>query len=71
MNEKRTCLVGHDDDSSSGWLIALIIGIIVVAVVLAIIVYGGIFIGGWHSLKNYFIALKHNVFDSNRKPVYT
>lgn len=70
MNEKKTCLVGHDSDSGVGWLIGIIIALVVIAVVIAIIFYGGIFIGGWHSLKNYFIALKHNVFDSNRKPVY-
>ena len=30
---------------------------------------GGAFIGGFHSLKNYILAFKHNVVDSNRKPV--
>lgn len=37
--------------------------------IVAIIVYGGAFIGGFHSLKNYILAFKHNVVDSNRKPV--
>ena len=68
MNKKRKCLVGHDDDSSAGWLIALAIAIIVIVTIIAIMVYGGAFIGGFHSLKNYFISLKHNVIDSNRKP---
>ena len=67
MNEKRRCMVGHDDDY--GWVIALAIAIIVIAVVCAIIFYGGIFIGGFHSIKNYILAFKHNVFDSNRKPL--
>lgn len=31
--------------------------------------HGGAFIGGFHSLKNYILAFKHNVVDSNRKPV--
>lgn len=67
MNEKRKCLVGHDSDDGAMW--ALIMAIIVVMVVVAIIVYGGAFIGGFYSLKNYFISFKHNVYDSNRNPV--
>ena len=67
MNEKRKCLVGHDSDDGAMW--ALIMAISVVMVVVAIIVYGGAFIGGFHSLKNYFISFKHNVYDSNRNPV--
>ena len=67
MNTKRKCLVGCDDDN--GWIVVLIIAIMVVMLVCAIIVYGGAFIGGFHSIKNYFLAFKHNVFDSNRKPV--
>ena len=50
MNEKRKCLVGHDSDD--GAILALIMAIIVVMIVVAIIVYGGAFIGGFHSLKN-------------------
>ena len=68
MNEKRKCLVGHDD-SDSGWIIALVIAIIVIMTIIALMVYGGIFIGFCHSVKNYFVSLKHNVIDSNRKPV--
>lgn len=67
MSEKRKCLVGHDDDS--GWIMTLIIGLFIVMCVVAIIVYGGAFIGGWHSLKNYVLAFKNNVIDSNRTPV--
>ena len=66
MNEQRKCLVGNDNDY--GWLFVIIIGIMVVAAVCAIVFYGGAFIGGFHSIKNYVIAFKHNVFDSNRKP---
>ena len=60
MNAKRKCMVGHDDDY--GWIIAIAIAIFVIAVVCAIIFYGGAFIGGFHSIK-------HNVVDSNRKPL--
>ena len=63
MNEQRKCLVGHDDDG--GWVFGIAIALFVVA----IIVYDGAFIGGFHSLKNYILAFKHNVVDSNRKPV--
>ena len=69
MNEKRKCMVGHDDDY--GWIFTIIIAIVVVMIVCAIIVYGGAFIGGFHSIKNYILAFKHNVFDSNRRPVTT
>lgn len=65
MNEQRNCLVGHDDDG--GAIIAIAIAIIVVMVVCAIIIYGGAFIGGFHSIKNYILSFKHNVYDSNRK----
>ena len=67
MNEQRKCLVGHDDDY--GWAIGLAIALFVIAMIVAIIVYGCAFIGGFHSLKNYILALKHNEVDSNRKPV--
>ena len=67
MNAKRKCMVGHDDDY--GWIITIVIAIFVIAVVCAIIFYGGAFIGGFHSIKNYILAFKHNVVDSNRKPL--
>lgn len=67
MNKERKCLVGRDSDD--GAIFAIILAIIVVMIVVAIIVYGGAFIGGFHSLKNYFISFKHNVYDSNRNPV--
>ena len=65
MNETRACKVGRDDDYGSGWLITIAIVIFVVAIICAIIFYGGIFIGGFHSLKNYFLSLKKNVFKAN------
>lgn len=67
MNEQRRCLVGHDDDY--GGAIGLAIALFVIAMIVAIAVYGGAFIGGFYSLKNYILAFKHNVVDSNRKPV--
>ncbi|MCC8130383.1 MAG: hypothetical protein LUC38_03435 [Oscillospiraceae bacterium] len=63
MNNTRKCMVGHDDDG--GWIFAIVIAIIVIAIVCMIVVYGGAFIGGFHSIKNYILAFKHNVFDSN------
>lgn len=66
MNEQRKCLVGYDDDY--GCAIGLAIALFVIAMIVVIIVYGGAFIGGFHSLKNYILAFKHNVVDSNRKP---
>ena len=68
MNEKRKCLVGRDDNND-GWMVALVIAVIVIMTIVALMVYGGIFIGLFHSIKNYFTSLKHNVIDSNRKPV--
>ncbi len=68
MNKTRKCLVGRDDDGVAGWLIALLIAIVVIMTIIAIMVFAGIFIGAFHSLKNYFAALKHNVIDSNVNP---
>ena len=66
--KKRNCLAGRDSDSGAGWIIGIAIALFVISIVVAICFYGGIFIGGFHSLKNYFLALKHNVWDSNRNP---
>lgn len=66
MTKERTCLVGHDDD---GWIWGIIIALIVVIIIVSLIVYGGAFIGGFYSLKNYFISFKHNVYDSNKVPI--
>ena len=66
MKTDRACLVGHDSD---GWIITVILAIVIVMIVVAIIVYGGAFIGGFHSIKNYILAFKHNVYDSNKKAV--
>lgn len=49
MNEQRKCLVGRDDDY--GWAIGLAIALFVIAMIVAIIIYGGTFIGGFHSLN--------------------
>ena len=74
MNKERICLVGHDSDDSGGgggclgMIITLLIASLVITAIISLMVFGGAFIGGFHSLKNYFISLKHNVIDSNRKP---
>ena len=70
MKKNIPCLVGRDsDDAHVGVAFAIAIAIIVIMVVVAIVIYGGAIIGGFHSLKNYFISFKHNVYDSNRAPV--
>lgn len=66
MFEERSRLVGRDDDDSIIW--AIMIACMVIVTILAIMVYGGIFIGGFHSLKNYIISFKHNIVDSNMSP---
>jgi len=70
MNEKRKCMVGHDDDHSGcfGCLLTVLIAIIVIMIICLVVVFGGVFIGGFHSIKNYILAFKHNVFDSNLAP---
>ena len=69
MKKQLTCLAGHDsDDDLFGIALVLIIAILVILIVAAIVIYGGAIIGGFHSLKNYFISFKHNVYDSNRTP---
>lgn len=66
MEKEKTCLVGHDDDS---WFWSIIIAVIVVMIIVSLIAYGGAFIGGFYSIKNYFVSFKHNVYDSNKVPV--
>ncbi len=74
MNKKRNCLIGRDSDDSGcigmiiGVMIAIAIAIAVIMTIMTIMCFAGIFIGGFHSLKNYFVSLKHNVIDSNVKP---
>ena len=68
MNENKKCLVGNDDgDGCVGWIIVIVIAVIVISMIIALMIYGGIFIGLFHSIKNYFVSLKHNVIDSNRR----
>lgn len=66
MDKDLQCLVGRDDDDASA-IIALIMVVVVVMIIVAVVFYAGIFIGGFHSLANYGLAFKHNVYDSNRK----
>ena len=65
MKTERKCFAGHDDD---GWLWGIIIAVIVVMIIVSLVVYGGAFIGGFYSLKNYIVSFKHNVYDSNKAP---
>jgi len=64
MNKNARCIAGRDDDG--GWIIVLAIALVVIAIICAVIVYGGMFIGGFYCLKNYFASFKENVIDSNR-----
>lgn len=67
MKDKKRlpiCLAGNDSDDD----FAIVIAIMVVVMILSIMLYAGAFIGGFHSLRNYIIAFKHNVIDSNAVP---
>ncbi len=66
MIEEKRCLVGRDDDIS-GAFVLFMIGVLVLMAIVAFVVYGGAFVGGFHSLKNYFISFKNNVIDDNFK----
>jgi len=61
------CLVGRDDNGAG--VAALVVVLIVIIVICMIIIYGGAFIGGFYSLKNYIVSFKENIIDSNRVPV--
>lgn len=67
MDENNRFLAGRDNNSGS--LMSIVIIVVVIMCIIAIMIYGGIFIGGFNSLKNYLISFKHNVIDSNRKQV--
>ena len=62
MNENYKCTVGRDESSV---FIALMIAVLVICVIAAIVIYGGMFIGGFYSLKNYLLSFKENVIDAN------
>lgn len=72
MEREKKCLVGHD--SEDGIAIVLIFGVIVLVIAVVcfliyvsvqIILYGGGILGGFFSIRNYLISLKHNIWDSN------
>lgn len=75
MLEKKNCLVGNDRDDDRddgvGVLIVLVIVFVLIGTILSIIFYVGAFIGGVYSIKNYYLAFKHNVIDSRAEPVVT
>lgn len=64
MNKNKLFCAGRDDDS---WIFSVIIAIVVIMMIVALVVYGGAFIGGFYSIKNYILSFKENVVDSNRK----
>ena len=72
MNELKKCLIGRDSDDGGafiGFMIGVAIVIVIVMIVVMLIIYAGAIIGGFHSLKNYFLSFKNNVIDSNRAAV--
>lgn len=65
MLKNTDCQVGHDSDDDGLGAIIVIIGVVIV--ILCIIAFGGGLVGGFYSIKNYILAFKHNVVDSNRQ----
>lgn len=59
--------IGRDsDDAATGLIIALVV-ILMIIVTIVMIIFGlGAIIGGFYSIKNYIVAFKHNVIDSNQ-----
>ena len=67
MLENRA-VVGRDDDSGIGWLIAVFIIIAIVIGIIMLVCTIGAFIGAFWSIRNYALSFKGNVVDSNRLP---
>ena len=44
MTKERLCLVGRDDDD---WIWVIIIAVIDISIIVTLVVYGGVFIGGF------------------------
>lgn len=65
MNKNKLFCAGRDDDG--GWIFSLIIALIVIMMIVALVVFGGVFIGGFYSIKNYILSFKESVVDSNKK----
>lgn len=66
MKQKERAVVGYDSDDG---VATLVIAIIVIVIALNIVIFGGAFIGGFYSIKNYFVSFKHNVIDENSRKV--
>lgn len=59
--------IGRDsDDAATGLIIALVVILMIIATIVMIIFGLGAIIGGFYSIKNYIVAFKHNVIDSNQ-----
>lgn len=59
--------IGKDsDDAAAGLIIALVVILMIIATIVMIIFGLGAIIGGFYSIKNYIVAFKHNVYDSNQ-----
>lgn len=60
---------GSEEGTVFGIIFAIIFIAFIILYFMIIIVAGlGAIIGGYYSIKNYILAFKHNVIDSNRKP---
>lgn len=60
---------GNEEGTVFGIIFAILFIAFIILYFMIIIVAGlGIIIGGYYSIKNYIIAFKHNVIDSNKKP---
>ena len=66
QEREKKCLVGHD--SEDGIVIIMVVVAVIcflIYVSVYIILYGGGILGGFFSIRNYLISLKHNIWDSN------
>ena len=72
QKREKKCLVGHDSEDGIVIIMVLVAIAVVVAVIcfliyvsVYIILSGGGILGGFFSIRNYLISLKHNIWDSN------
>lgn len=62
--------IGQDSDDAATWLIVALVIVLMVIITIVMIIFGlGAIIGGFYSIKNYIVAFKHNVIDSNSTAV--
>ena len=67
QEREKKCLVGHDSEDGIV-IIMVLVAIAVVVAVICFLIYVSVYIilyGGFFSIRNYLISLKHNIWDSN------